>query len=89
MSVVTASKIVFRRSLGAVGRGRLPPPVVERPNPPAAFLDDAVSACSRARIDSENLHGSRLGAGPDVPAPKTAIAPFCVRDQWVRLEEGE
>ncbi len=60
--------------LGAVGRGGLPPPVVERPYPPSAFLDDAVPACSRARIDAENLHGSRLGAGSDVPASKNRFA---------------
>src|SRR5262249_3540613 len=62
--------------LGAIGRGGLPPPVVDGPHPPAFFLDDAVPACSRARIAAENFHGTRLGATPDVPALKTGNPPL-------------
>src|SRR4029453_11396280 len=82
-----AQKLLQRR-LGAVGRGGLPPPVVERPNPPFAFLDDAVPACSRAWIDAENFHASRLCAGPDVPARKTGLALFRVGEEWVSLHAG-
>ena len=34
----------------------------------AACMDDAVAARCRTRVDSENLHGARLGGRPDVPS---------------------
>ena len=54
--------------LGALPRGCLPPPVVECPDTPSAFLDDPVPASSRPWIDAENLHEERLGGGSDAPA---------------------
>jgi hypothetical protein len=38
------------------------------PEAPFAFVDDAVSACSRAWIDAEDSHGERLGGRPDSPS---------------------
>ena len=51
-----------------LARGGLPPAEVERRQTPALGVDDRVSARCGARIDAENLHVSRLGAVPDVPA---------------------
>jgi hypothetical protein len=39
--------------------------VVDRPEAPAAFVDDPVSARSRSWVDADDLHGRRLGIGPD------------------------
>jgi hypothetical protein len=39
------------------------------------FVDDSVSACSRARVDAEDFHGQRLGAGPDNPLPGRGRVP--------------
>src|SRR5262249_27219847 len=50
-------------------RGRLPPTVLDRPEAAGAFVDDAVAASSRTRVDSEDLHGKRLGGRADVPPP--------------------
>src|SRR5947208_13821696 len=54
--------------------GGLPPPVVDGLEAPVAFVDDAVPARSRPRIDADDLHGQRLGSDPDVSFP--AEAPF-------------
>src|SRR5207253_411506 len=49
---------------------RLPPPVVDGPEAPVAFVDDAVPARSRPWIDADDLHGQRLGSDPDVSSPR-------------------
>jgi len=36
------------------------------------FVDDSVSACSRARVDSEDFHVQRLGAPADIPAERAS-----------------
>src|SRR5262249_58590466 len=41
----------------ALARERSPPPVVDGPEAPVAFVDDPVSACSRAWVDAEDFHG--------------------------------
>src|SRR5437660_894154 len=38
-----------------------PPPVVDSPEAPAAFVDYPVPACSRSRIDADDLHEDTLG----------------------------
>jgi hypothetical protein len=53
-------------SLRARGRGCFPPPVVDGPEAPVSFVDDAVPARSRPGIDADDLHGQRLGVHPDV-----------------------
>src|SRR5947207_7180478 len=71
--------------LGAALGRRLPPPVVDGLEAPAAFLDDAVPACCCARIDSENSHAERLRTASDVPAPaKSRSRRACVRRCEVR-----
>jgi hypothetical protein len=47
-------------------RHRSPPAVADGPEAPVAFVDDSVPACSRARIDSENLHVGKVGPESDV-----------------------
>ena len=51
----------LQTQLGAFGRGRFPPPVVDGPEAPVFFVDDAVPARSRPWIDAYDLHGERLG----------------------------
>jgi hypothetical protein len=51
----------LQTQLGPFGRGRFPPPVVESPEAPVFFVDDAVPARSRPWIDAYDLHGKRLG----------------------------
>src|SRR2546421_4481311 len=51
----------LQTKLGAFGRGRFPPPVVDGPEAPVFFVDDAVPARSRPWIDAYDLHGKRLG----------------------------
>src|SRR5262249_34890243 len=40
--------------------------------------DDSVSACSRARVDAENLHAQRLGRRADVPPARDRAQPAAV-----------
>jgi hypothetical protein len=54
-------------SRGLLPGARVPPPEVHGPEAPVVFVDDSVSACSRARVDSEDFHVQRLGGGPDIP----------------------
>jgi hypothetical protein len=49
--------------------------VVESPEAPVSLVDDAVSASSRSRVDTEDLHGDRLRTLPDDPSAR-----FLVRD---------
>jgi hemolysin type calcium-binding protein len=42
--------------------------MVDAPEAPAVYLNDAVSASCCTRIDAEDSHEVRLGVGPDVPA---------------------
>ena len=58
----------FQAELGALAGGRLPPAVVDGPQAPSVYSDNAVTARCRTRIDSENLHVARLRGGPDVPS---------------------
>jgi hypothetical protein len=46
------------------------------------FVDDSVSACSRARVDAEDFHGQRLGAGPDNPAAENGAYAEIVRTRF-------
>src|SRR5439155_10344152 len=57
----------LQTQLGTLSGGRLPPPVVDGPEAPVAFVDDAVPARSRPWIDADDFHGQRLGVRPDVP----------------------
>ena len=52
--------------LRPLGGGCFPPPVVDGPEAPVFFVDDAVPARSRPWIDADDLHGKRLGIQPDV-----------------------
>src|SRR5206468_12460000 len=54
--------------LGAATRRRSPAVPLLRPEAASFFVDDSPSACSCARIDTENFHAVTLGIGPDVPA---------------------
>src|SRR5439155_20614265 len=72
--------------LGAALGRRLPPPVVDGLEAPAAFVDDAVPACSRTRIDAENSHAERLGTASDVPS-RAEIRSAAVLRTTVRDEE--
>src|SRR5262249_61410189 len=65
---------------------RAPPPEIHGPEAPVVFVDDSVSACSRAWVDAEDFHGQRLGAGPDNPA--IATRGLCGRDLEDALQGG-
>ena len=45
--------------LRALARGRSPPAVVERPEAPVVFVDDAVPASSRPWVDAETTFTRR------------------------------
>jgi hypothetical protein len=51
----------------ALRGARGPAPVHNGPEAPFAFVDDAVSASSRSRVDAEDFHADTLGAVPDGP----------------------
>ena len=59
---------------GAVAGGGRPPAVVDGSEATSVCMDDAVTSRCDTRIDAEDLHVSRLGAGPDVPAGYEATA---------------
>ena len=46
--------------------GRPPPPVREIAQASVSLVDDPVPACSRPRVDADDLHGNTLGTGTDV-----------------------
>ena len=48
------------------------------------FVDDSVSACSRARVDSEDFHVQRLGTPADNPAADEQGAE-CQASVWHHL----
>src|SRR5439155_13780529 len=54
--------------LGTALRWCFPPAVVDRLEAASAFVDDAVPARCRTRIDAENPHAVRLRTAPDVPS---------------------
>src|SRR4029078_12606559 len=54
---------------------RLPPPELDRLEAAGAFVDDSVAARCSTRVDTEDLHASRLRTGADVPAPREKPMP--------------
>src|SRR5205085_10867959 len=69
-----------------VGRGR-PPPVVDSPEAPVFFVDDAVSARSRTGVDPDDLHTATLGGTSDDSSPsslchKSYISMVFNREIW-------
>src|SRR5207253_7031402 len=52
----------LQAQLQGLAGARLPPPEVHGPEAPVVFVDDSVSACSRAWVDAEDFHGQRLGS---------------------------
>ena len=67
----------------------LPPPVVDGPETPVAFLDDAEPARSRPWIDADDLHAATLGGGSDVSS-----SPICGEkgvmpgNTWLTFPDG-
>src|SRR5688500_16046455 len=62
--------------LGPLTRSGLPPAEVERREAVSSSLDDGVPACSRSRIDADDLHAARLGTRSDVPPTIRAANPL-------------
>src|SRR5205085_10327691 len=57
----------LQAELRALARRGSPPAVADRPEAAAAFVDDAVPARRRSRIDADDLHSRTLGGWTDVP----------------------
>ena len=67
---------LLQAQLGTFPRRRLPPAELDRLEAAAASVDDSVSARCSTRVDSEDLHASRLRTGADVP-PMRTLTPGC------------
>ena len=79
----------LQAQLQALARGGSPPPVVECPEAPVSFVDDAVPASSRSRIDADDLHTVTLRMKPDSPAPEGCSKLDRVPgDIWLTFPDG-
>jgi hypothetical protein len=56
----------LQAQLWALRRGGSPPPVVDGPEAPVSFVDDAEPARSRPWVDADDLHAATLGGTSDV-----------------------
>src|SRR5207245_10731232 len=71
-----------------------PAPVVDSPEAPAAFVDYPVPACSRSRIDADDLHEDTLGTPAEItgqPWFPPITAPFsgvCTRALFSEANGG-
>ena len=72
----------LQTQLRAFGRGRFPPPVVDGPEAPFSFVDDAVPARGCPWIDADDLHGQRLGIATG------RILPGMPGDIWLTFPDG-
>src|SRR5262249_50270957 len=73
--------------LRTLARARPPPPVVDGPEAPVAFVDDPVTARCRSWIDAEDFHEERLWSLSDSPSPPSRVRRVA-GNIWLTLPDG-